>query len=77
MQKQTAQGPAAAAGAVALALGVGVVMSALAINLTDAAVASAVFAAGESSLLHTVSCLPEASGVIIATAVNLTSPFGM
>ena len=40
---------ATAAGAVALALGAGVVMSALAIDLTDAAVASAVLAAGSTS----------------------------
>ena len=43
------EGFAAAAGAVALALGAGVVMSALAIDLTDAAVASAVLAAGITS----------------------------
>lgn len=51
MQKPPAQGPAAAAGAIALALGAGVVMSALAIDLTDAAVASAILAAGGSSVL--------------------------
>ena len=46
LQKGGANGAGAAAGAVALALGAGVVMSALAIDLTDAAVASAVLAAG-------------------------------
>ncbi len=46
LQKGGANGAGAAAGAVALALGAGVVMSALAIDLTDAAVASAILAAG-------------------------------
>ena len=39
----------------ALALGAGVVMSALAIDLTDAAVASAILAAGVSILLSIAS----------------------
>ena len=47
------EGFAAAAGAVALALGAGVLMSALAIDLTDAAVASAVLAAGITKLMWT------------------------
>ena len=47
------EGFAAAAGAVALALGAGVVMSALAIDLTDAAVASAILAAGIAALMST------------------------
>ena len=51
MQEMITQGPAAAAGAVALALGAGVVMSALAIDLTDAAVASAILAAGACMLV--------------------------
>lgn len=46
LQKSGANGAGAAAGAVALALSAGVVMSALAIDLTDAAVASAILAAG-------------------------------